>query len=247
MGPSTPFCWRKPLIAQWRARPLGERELQSSRFSQFEESLLILRGLETQLESALRALHGKELTANGDLEWTVCNHIQILLCSFLDEWKIFESFGEDERIRDTLQIAAPALDRIRAWTGLERVRSTLLVHNLRDKEGNPVNTWDVFNSNKIPTAYAETVLLARLAVLAIRQTRDRHYSEFHLAAQRLTQYRVTVKPQGIRTSQEAESAFQATRNKMDELVRRVSTRPRIRVLNGDVSRRRLCRIRLPPV
>jgi hypothetical protein len=239
MGPSAPFCWRKPLIAQSRARPLGECELQSSRFSPFEESLLILKGLETQLESALRALHGKELMANGDLKWTVCNHIQILLCSFLDEWKIFESFGKDERIRDTLKIAAPALERIRAWTGLERVRSTLLVHNLRDKEGNPVSTWNVFNSNKIPTAYAEIVLLARLAVLAIRETRERHYSEFHLAAQRLTQYHVTIKPQGIRTSQEAESAFQVTRDRMDELVRRVSTRPRIRVLDGDVSRRRL--------
>src|SRR5205809_2216244 len=184
MGPSTPFCWRKPLITS-RGRPFGECELQSSRFSPFEESLLILRGLETQLESALHALQGKALVANGDLEWTVCNHIQILLCSFLDEWKIFESSGKDERIRDTLKIAAPALDRIRAWTGLERVRSTLLVHNQRDKEGNPVSTWDVFNSNKSPTAYAEILLLARLAVLAIRRTRERHYSEFHLAAQRL--------------------------------------------------------------
>ena len=177
--------------------------------------------------------------ANGDLEWTVCNHIQILLCSFLEEWKIFESFGKDERIRDTLKIAVPALDRIRSWTGLERVRSTLLVHNQRDKEGNPVSTWDVFNSNKIPTAYAEIVLLARLAVLAIRGTRERHYSEFHLAAQRLKQYHVTIKPQGIRTSQEAESVFQATRDRMDELVRRVSARPRIGVLNGAASRRLL--------
>jgi len=201
---------------------------------------LILRGLQTQLESALQALHAKELIANGDLQWTVCNHIQILLCSFLEEWKIFESFAEDdERIRDTLKIAAPALDRIRAWTGLERVRNTLLAHNLRDKKGNPASTWDVFNSNKIPTAYAEIVLLARLAVLAMKRTRERHHSEFHLAAQRLTQYHVTIKPQGIRTSQEAELAFQATRDRMDELVRRVSARPRIRVLNRAASRRRL--------
>src|SRR5690242_3471355 len=114
--------------------------------------------METQLESALHALRGKEQVANGDLEWTVCNHIQILLCSFLDEWKIFESFAEDnEWIRDTLKIAVPALDRIRAWTGLERVRNTLLAHNLRDKKGNPVSIWDVFNSNKIPTAYAEII------------------------------------------------------------------------------------------
>src|SRR6266568_4703986 len=141
MGRSTPFCWQKPLIAQSRARPLGECELQSGRFTPFEGSLLILRGLQTQLESALQALHAKELMANGDLQWTVCNHIQILLCSFLEEWKIFESFAEDdERIRDTLKIAAPALDRIRAWKGLERVRNTLLAHNLRDKKGNPAST-----------------------------------------------------------------------------------------------------------
>ncbi len=221
------------------ARPLGECELQSGRFTPFEESLLNLRRIQTQLDSALRAFHGKELVANGDLEWTVCNHIQILLCSFLEEWKIFESFAKDsERIRDTLKIAVPALDRIRAWTGLERVRNTLLAHNLRDKKGNPVSIWDVFNSNKIPTAYAEIILLARLAVLAIRRTREPHYSEFHLAAQRLTQYHVTIKPQGIRTSHEAESVFQATRDKMDELARQVSTRSRMRVLNGDVSRRR---------
>jgi hypothetical protein len=195
--------------------------------------------MQTQLDSALRALQGKALVANGDLEWTVCNHIQILLCSFLEEWKIFESFAkDDERIRDTLKIAVPALDRIRAWTGLERVRNTLLAHNLRDKKGSPVSTWDVFNSNKAPTAYAEIVLLARLAVFVMRGTRTRHYSEFHLASQRLTRYYVPIKQQGVRTNEEAESDFQRIKDKMNELARRIAAERITKLHNADQSVKR---------
>jgi len=188
-----------------------------SKFTPFEESLLVLTGLEKQLGAALRSLVPADRVGDDDLKWTVCNHIQILLCSFLEEWRIFESFGKDSSVRDTLKIVSPALGRIRRWTGLARIRSTLLAHNQRDKEGNPVWTWDVFNSNEAPTAYAETLLLGNLALFVVRETRRRHHDVYHRAAQRLTQSYAPIKEQGIRTIGEMETVLQRLKVQMSEI------------------------------
>lgn len=197
----------------------GKRPMLSG-FTQLEESLLLLTGVENQLVSALKSLASKERAEDDDLKWTVSNHIQILVCSFLEEWKIFESLGSNATIRDTLKMISPAITRIKEWTGLTRIRSTMLAHPQRDKGGNPVWPWDVFNSYKSPTAYAETILLGNLAVIAVKAVRSRHHAEYHLAAQRLSQRFTPIREQGIRTAGEIERVLQKVRSEMSEIAKK---------------------------
>jgi len=168
-------------------------------FTPLQESLLQLAALKSQLESALRTMVPEDRVKDEDLKFTVCNHIQILLCSFLEEWKIFESLGRDKRIRDTLKIASPALDRIRRWRGLRKVRSTLLAHGLRDRKGAPAWPWVVFKKYEAPTAYAETILLGNCALLAIEVALARHLAEYKEATCKLLQMNRDIEDKGIRT------------------------------------------------
>jgi len=188
-----------------------------SDFTPLEQCLLILAGLRSQLLAALNSLSSSRPVENEDLSFTVCNHIQIILCSFLYEWKIFKSFGKTPVVRDTLKITSPAIDRIESWTGLARIRSTLLAHGQRDRDGTLVRTWDVFNSSKSPTAYQETVLLGKLALLVIRETLSRHHGEYHRAAQRLSQFHTPIKRQGISTVEEANAVFTTIKVEMSEI------------------------------
>ena len=119
-------------------------------FSPLEESLLILYGLNSQLKAALQPLVPEKNIRNEDLKFTVCDHIQILLSSFLNEWKTFEGLGQDQKIRNTLKITSPALYRLRIWKGLTKVRSKLLAHGHRDKSGAPAWAWDVFDDHDCP-------------------------------------------------------------------------------------------------
>jgi len=195
---------------------MSQYEAEVYDFTALDQCLLILAGLRSQLASALNSLSPWR-PENEDLSFTVCNHIQIILCSFLDEWKVFESFGEAKVIRDTLKITSPAMRRIRSWTGLERIRSTLLAHGQRHKDGSPVWTWDVFNSNKTPTTYLETILLGRLAVLVIKETLRRHHGEYHRAGQRLSQSYTCIKRQGISTVGEADVDFRSIKAEMQQI------------------------------
>jgi len=199
-------------------RSLLEPKSEMSDFTPLEQCLLVLAGLRSQFVSALNSLTSSSRPVeNEDLSFTVCNHIQILLCSFLDEWKIFTSFGKVPAVRDTLKITSPAINRIRSWTGLSRIRSTLLAHGLRNRDGTLVRTWDLFNSSKSPTAYQETVLLGKLAVLVIKETLSRHHGEYHMAAQRWSRFHTPIKRQGISTVEEANEVFTNIKAKMSEI------------------------------
>jgi hypothetical protein len=112
-----------------------ERE---KRFTPLQESLLILAALRNQIRWALLTIVPEGRAKDESLKFTVSNHIQILLCSFLDEWSTLEKLGRDEKLRTTLKIVSPALDRIKRWRGLPKIRSTLLAHGQRDKKGAPV-------------------------------------------------------------------------------------------------------------
>ena len=104
-----------------------------------QESLIILVSLGNQLKKALASMVFGDRINDEELKFTLSNHIHILLCSFLDEWKVLVSMGRDETIRNTLKITSPALKRIQRWEGLEQVRNKLLAHGQRHK--NRVTVW----------------------------------------------------------------------------------------------------------
>ena len=164
-----------------------------------QENLLILALIKGQLEAALRTLIPEEHIKDEDLKFTVTNHLHILICSFLDEWKRLEGLGTDATVRTTLRLCSPAISRIRQWTGLHKIRSTFLAHGSRDKTGSLVYAWDVMNEQAVPTRYAETILLGNCALVASNIVFQRHSQEYTDATAQISAQSRDIPERGIRT------------------------------------------------
>lgn len=133
--------------------------------NQLQGSLLVLMALKNQLEPALRAV--KRHLQDDDLKFTVTNHLLILVSSFLSEWQNFEALGADPHVQKTLQSAKPAIKRIRKWKGITKLRSSVLAHGFRMKDGSITRMGYLFERDRAPSAYAESMLLGECAVYAI--------------------------------------------------------------------------------
>jgi hypothetical protein len=187
---------------------------QEKKFTPLQESLLILAALRNQIRWALLTMVPEGRVKDENLKFTVCNYIQVLLCSFLEEWSALERLGRDERLRTTLKISSPALDRIKRWRGLPKIRSMLLAHGHRNKEGSPAWAWEVFEKYNAPTAYAETILLGNCARLATEVLLIRYKSEYKEAVKLISGLKQTIKDRGIRTVGEIDIEINKVKTKM---------------------------------
>lgn len=190
--------------------------------TKLQESLLVLTGIEHQIESALQTLVPKEHIEDDNLKFTVCNHLHIIICSFLDEWKILESLGEDSEIQKTLLIASPAINCIRSWKGLEKIRSQLLAHGHRDKNGHVAWAWDVFARYNAPTAYGEMIVLGNCAVKAIKIAFLRHQKEHEEASMEIKKLNRDIEEKGARTVGDIKLELEKTDNKIKEIAQSIT-------------------------
>lgn len=134
--------------------------------------MLALSGLKNQLDPCLRTF--KRYIYDQESKTCLSNYLLILVASFLQEWQQLERLGSDAEIRRTLIAAAPATRRIRAWRGISRIRSSMLAHGFRDKDGRLVNTTALFGPGQVPTTFAGQLLLGELAVYAIATALSHH-------------------------------------------------------------------------
>lgn len=190
--------------------------------TKLQETLLILAAISSQLKSALRTLLPVDVEENDDLYFTVCNYLQILICNFLVEWKRLESYGSDSEVRKTVRIASAAVKRIRSWKGLPKIRSRLLAHGHRDKDGHPAWYWGVFEEYKAPTVYAETILLGECAVRAIHITFEHHGREHAEGLKELVQRRREIDDRGIRTGGDIEAELERIDNEIRKVAQQVT-------------------------
>lgn len=141
-----------------------------------QEMLLILNLLRVKIKSCVQSFDRYKYS-DEDIKWTLSQKMQIDIASFLEEWKRLEGCGKkDSDVRDTLILCAETVRRIRSWPDLESHRNTMLAHPSRDKAFN-YNITDLnqrFYNAKVPTTYAEILLLAKLANLAISVVLARH-------------------------------------------------------------------------
>lgn len=172
------------------------------KLTSLQESLLLLTWLHKQIRQTLIPLEQKEKNVSKGMKFIISNYAIVLICSFLEEWKILESLGRDKEIQITLRMASPFLKRIRKWNGLRKVRSSLLVHTHRDKKGKFVTPWEVFSKYESPTAYAEIILLSRCAISAIEVAYVRHHDEYIQAEEEIQQDVEHMELKGIRTEGE---------------------------------------------
>jgi hypothetical protein len=188
--------------------------VKDKKLTPLQESLLILVALNNQIRKALKAMVSQDHMKDGDLKFTITNHIHILLCAFLDEWKKLEALGNDNRIKITLKIASPAIGRIRRWKDLPKVRSILLAHGLRDKDGVIAFPWDVFEKYDAPTTYAEAILLGNCALLAVRVVHDRHQSDYQEVSNQFSKKKRYIEDRGIKTNEEMEEELRKIKENM---------------------------------
>ena len=163
-----------------------------------QESILILLGIKNQIGVALKSIQPKERIQDEGLKFTVCNHVQILVCSFLEEWRKLEGLGTESEIQKTLKVASPAIDRIRKWKGLAKVRSQLLAHPHRASDGSFVPAWQTFANYSAPTAYGETIVLGNCALKATSVVLKRHAKDYRIAIAILESQAEEIADTGIR-------------------------------------------------
>ena len=188
--------------------------MKDKELTPLQESLLILAALSNQIEWALKAMVPKDRIKDENLKFTVSNHIHILLCSFLEEWKRLEALGSDDKIKATLRITSPAIGRIRQWRGLHKVRSILLAHEHRNKDGVAVLPWQVFVKYDAPTAYAETILLGNCSVLAVKVILTQHQSDYQEALKQTSKIKQRIENKGIRTTGEIKGELNKIKDEM---------------------------------
>ena len=179
--------------------------------------MLILTAVRNEIEKAVLVFYdfkSQDLAGRMDrfdddaLTFTIQNHLQILISSFLEEWGRFSALGKANlEVRETSRQVKPAIDRFRNWKGLQSVRSKLLAHPFRDKSGNIVFPWDVFRDNQAPTTLAETLLLGMCALMVVDRVKARHAAEQASAKSQILQEDRSVPEVGIMTSAELEHEF----------------------------------------
>ena len=145
--------------------------------TRLHNTLLALSAVHSELHSVDRCLPRSAEVDDSDLKFVLSNHILILVCSFLAEWRRFENLGKEESVRTTLQVAKPFVERIRQWNGLEKIRSALLAHPIRSEKGELVVACELFQKVNAPTNYAEMWLLGICAMRAVEIAVRRHLKE----------------------------------------------------------------------
>ncbi|MDZ5631892.1 hypothetical protein [Janthinobacterium sp. GMG1] len=166
-----------------------------------QESLLVFAGLKNQLEPALRTV--KRYPLDDELKFTVTSHLLILVSSFLEEWRRFSGLGCDESVRKTLRSASPAIKRISQWKGIRTLRSTVLAHPFRQKDGSLTIVESLYENNLVSSEYAESILLGECAVYAIATAICQHNCIYEKAKLKYySQVRSKIPINGIQTMSE---------------------------------------------
>lgn len=133
--------------------------------------------------------------------------------------------GADPTIKETLHIISPAIKRIRQWRGLSKMRSQILAHPQRDKNGTFTPPWVTFKRFKIPTAYAETILLGNCALVARDTLLRRHSDDWQKASSYLDSQDRYIKEKGIINIEVANKELDAVRREISEREQRANSEP----------------------
>ncbi len=185
--------------------------------SKFQESLLVVSAMKTIMENDLRVF--KRYIHDDDLKFALNNKMLIDICSFLDEWKRFNTYARDsESIRETMKVTAPAIKRLKSWRGIEGMRNTMLAHGHRDDNDNGKLTClnKRYFEAEVPTTYAEVMLLSEYCVYVISAFICRHKAEHKAALETIPKFEQEVK-RGIETLDEFDAAVKDLQKHMFEL------------------------------
>lgn len=121
---------------------------------------------------------------NNDLKTTIFSKQILDICSFLDEFDIFNSLAKNnERIRSLCKRAKPVLNRIKEVKGLRKYRNVMVAHNFRlDNELDKViKLSDFTKNNDYPNSIAEVFFISCLCLTLIELIFEEFNDELELA------------------------------------------------------------------
>lgn len=185
--------------------------------TKFQESILVLSALKTVMQNDLKII--KRYIYDEDVKWSLNNKMLIDISSFLDEWKRFNNYAKDDTsIRDTMKITAPAIKRLKSWTGIQGLRNTMLAHGFRDDndEGKPTCLDKRYFDADVPTNYAEVMLLSEYCVYVISAFMWRHKEDHQLAIAKQPSGDANVS-RGIKTREDFDKDIEKLQRHMFEL------------------------------
>lgn len=192
----------------------------------FQESIVALTAIRNSIERALLCLYsadGTHLVARTErikdsvLIFTLQNYIQILLCSFLDEWQAFSSFAKnDDSVKKTARILAPAIDQFKKWPGLHKVRSNMLAHSPRDRGKKIFFPWVAFKNLRCPTTPEEIILLALCALRSVDYVKEQYKTEQIEAEKEILKADRSIAVQGIANIKELERTFSEIQKQIEQ-------------------------------
>ncbi len=177
----------------------------------FQKCLLALSAIKNQLENSLRVF--KRYPADEDQKWGTSNHIIIMTCTFLEEWKRLRQIArQNDAQNQSVEIAQIAVDRINRWSGLQTLRNSLLAHpsRLKDKKRVAIPAELLENA---PSHYAEILLLGECAVYATAVIIGRHQQEQIHALLSIPHPKIPDAG-GIKTLEELETEISEIRRKI---------------------------------
>ncbi len=182
-----------------------------------QQSLVILTAVRNSIErvvlcfyNANGSTHSRRPDRYSDvnLSFSMQNYLQILLSSFLEEWRRFSSFAKDNPdVRETLCQVQPAMVRFKPGKDLRSVRSKMLAHPFRENNGNIVFAWELFRDSDTPTTFAETLLLGFCALMVVDRVQARHAQDLAAAESHLLQQDRSVPEKGVITPIELHAEF----------------------------------------
>lgn len=189
-----------------------------AKHTSLEEIVLALLPLMNDLSAGL--IEGRAHAGRRTTQGLIGRYLLIRVCGFLDEWELLEGHGKDPRIRRILDLARPAIRRIRdPWPGLFKLRHTLLAHSSRRKDGRLAFSGEnYFREIKAPSSFGEWYLLAELAVYAMRIAIRELMPEYHSGYRKMVEAEAQSmsnprnwEPTGIMQAHQYEGAIEAVR------------------------------------
>jgi hypothetical protein len=198
-------------------------DLKTMALNKIQEIVLTLAKIRHQIEITLSAY--EKGNKSEEEKYVIYGQILISICSFLDEWKRFESLRNmHTEAQYAIEIAVPAIKRIKKWPGMSKIRNSFLAHPSRDSKKQVVWAWDLANNYNFPTTYAEIILLGKCCVLACRAVIDCNKDQYNKGVAEVKKEKQPIDKKGISTTSELEVEYKRIDEEMQKIVNDINNR-----------------------
>jgi len=148
-----------------------------------EESLFIIDWLSEHIHSTMESFNAQPVRD----EWVgqqLMKYSWLQICVIMQEWEKLEGQGRDDAyLRNTLKMASPCIRELRRWTGMHKLRNTVIAHFGRDEDGVFEPYWRRLTGLKFPTTNRDMSFLIALTLTAGKVIQARYPKEIQRVKQ----------------------------------------------------------------